>query len=420
MLWTTGAAGHRLCRPWLIAGAVMPDTGRMHPGTRRDLIATFVCFGLLGLVSGTWFSRIPAVRDHLQADLQTVGLVLVCLGVGSFVAMPFGGRLSHRFSSRRVCLVAGVAVAATYSVLPLIASPVGFGAMLLLAGAATGTYEVMLNVHGADVERAVGRSVMPALHGLWSLGLLLGSGLGAGVTALGLPLGPHLWLVLPATGAASAVATFLWRDHRAPARAGRRARPSARALSLPVALLAVMLLCSNIGEGTASDWLALYAHDERGFGEGAAAAVFTAYSLMITVGRLAGGFVLDRLGRVTTLRICGAVTAVGLAVVLFLPSSIGPYLGAGLWGLGLSVVFPAAITAAGEHGGDNSAGAISAVATLGFGAFLTGPPLIGLIAQRSSIGFALTLVLVLSLGITLLAGVAGRSGQSDRLPRASS
>ncbi|HLT61239.1 MAG TPA: MFS transporter, partial [Microlunatus sp.] len=90
------------------------------------------------------------------------------------------------------------------------------------------------------------------------------------------------------------------------------------------------------------------------------------------------------------------------------------------WGLGLSVVFPAAITAAGEHGGDNSAGAISAVATLGFGAFLTGPPLIGLIAQRSSIGFALTLVLVLSLGITLLAGVAGRSGQSDRLPRASS
>ncbi|WP_161606402.1 MFS transporter [Microlunatus speluncae] len=386
----------------------------MTQGDRRDLTATFVCFGLSGVISGTWFSRIPAVRDQLSADLQTVGLVLVCLGLGSFASMPFGGRLSRRFSSRRVCLVAGIAAPALFSVLPLLTSPVAFGAVLVLAGAAIGLFEVMLNVHGADVERAVGRSVMPALHGLWSGGLLLGSALGAGLAALGIGLGQHFWLLLPIVAVANTIGTLFWHDHRAPAREGGRVRPSAKALTLPVILLAVMLLCSNIGEGSASDWLALYAHDERGFGEGAAAAVFTVYSLMITIGRLAGGFVLDRLGRVITVRLCGVITAAGIAVVLFLPLPAGPYLGAALWGLGLSVVFPAAITAAGEHGRDNSAGAIAAVSTLGFGAFLTGPPLIGLLAQRTSIGLALGIVLVLSFGITVLAPLMRPARPTDR------
>ncbi len=386
----------------------------MAHGDRRDLLATFVCFGLSGVISGTWFSRIPAVRDQLSADLQTVGLVLVCLGLGSFASMPFGGRLSRRFSSRRVCLVAGIAAPALFSVLPLLSSPVAFGAVLVLAGAAIGLFEVMLNVHGADVERAVGRSVMPALHGLWSGGLLLGSALGAGLATFGIPVGPHFWLLLPVIAVANTIGTLFWHDHRAPARGAGRVRPSAKALSLPVILLAVMLLCSNIGEGSASDWLALYAHDERGFGEGAAAAVFTVYSLMITIGRLVGGLVLDRLGRVITVRLCGVITAAGVAIVLFLPWPAGPFLGAALWGLGLSVVFPAAITAAGEHGKDNSAGAIAAVSTLGFGAFLTGPPLIGLLAQRTSIGLALGIVLVLSLGITLLAPLMRPTRQHDR------
>ena len=390
----------------------------MQPETRRDLTATFCCFGLLGLVSGTWFSRIPAVRDHLQADLQTVGLVLVCLGVGSFISMPFGGRLSHRFSSRRICLLAGIAIAATYAILPLVTSPILFGAVLLLAGAATGLYQVMLNVHGADVERSVGRSVMPALHGLWSGGLLLGSGLGAVLAGLQLSLGQHLWLILLAFAVANTISTRFWRDHRQPVRDGRRERPQTRALMLPVIMIAVMLLCCNLGEGTASDWLALYAHDERGFSEGAAGAVFTCYSLMITIGRLGGGFVLDRLGRVATLRLCGVITAAGFAIVLFLPSAIGPYLGAGLWGLGLSVVFPAAVTTAGEYGRDNAAGAIAVVSTLGYGAFLTGPPLIGLLAQRISIGGALGIVGLLALGITVLAGAtAGPRPLPPRSPR---
>ena len=391
------------------------NTGTVALTSRRDVASTFVSFGLLGMLSGGWFARIPAARDHLDAELSTVGLVLLCMGLGSFATMPFGGRLSHRFSSRRVCMIAAVAAALFYCLLPFTTSPVVFGLLLFGTGAAIGCWEVMLNVHGADVERRSQRSIMPALHGLWSAGVMVGSALGAVLAAAGVTFGQQFWLTFPLIAIVSVIAASGWRDHRTrSADGGRPSRPSMRALSLPVVLLALMLVCSNTGEGTASDWLALYVHDERGIPEGLAAAAFTAYSLASTTGRLLGGFVVDRLGPLLTLRLSGLITAAGIGTVIFLPSAVGPYLGAALWGLGLATIFPVAITIAGRHGGDNSAGAISAVTTIGFGAFLTAPPLIGFVADHASIGFALGLVMVAALGVPMLAGLAIKSPTSVR------
>jgi fucose permease len=386
----------------------------MQYSVRRDLAATFTSFGLCGFVAGTWFSRIPAVRDHLAVGLGVVGLVLVGMGLGAFLTMPFGGRLTNRFSSRRVGMVAALGTAVFFSLLPFAQSPVLFGALLLLAGSCFGLWEVTLNVHGADVERAAGRSVMPALHGLWSAGVMAGSGVGAVLASADVAIGPHFWLLMPAAAVANLLVARGWHDHRLPAAAGGGGRPRMRALTLPVVLLAIMLICSNTAEGSASDWLALYAHDERGFGQGGAAAAFTTYSVTSTAGRLLGGFVVDRLRPTATLRLSGLVTCAGIAAVLFLPGAAGPFVGAALWGAGLAVVFPTAITIAGGHGGDNSAGAISAVSAMGYGAFLTAPPLIGLIAQHVSLGFALGCVMVLSLGITALAGRSTRPFRRSR------
>lgn len=386
----------------------------MDLAARRDRVTTFASFGFCGLVAGSWFSRIPAARDHLHADLAVVGMVLVCMGIGSFVTMPFGGRLIRAFSSPRICLIAGIGAAVAFSALPLAQTPVTFGAILLVAGACCGCWEVTLNVHGADVERSAGRSLMPAMHGLWSGGVIIGSAIGALMAAWQVPMTIHLWSVVPAVAVLNAVCTRSWRDQRQPATDGAgRGRPGTRALSIPVILLAIMLVCSNLGEGSASDWLALYAHDIRGLGEGAAAAVFTVYSVTSTTGRLLGGLVVDRLGRLLTLRMSGLVTFAGIAAVLFLPGSISSYLGAALWGIGLAVVFPTAITIAGAQGGDNSAGAIAAVSTMGYGAFLVGPPLIGVIAHHTSLGLVLTGVMIMTLGITLIAGPATRS-RADR------
>jgi len=392
--------------------AAATETGAASPVQRRDVVSTFASFTFSGVLAGTWYSRIPAVRDHLDADLRTIGFVLVCMGLGSFAAMSLGGRAAHAFGTARVCGTASTLACLLFPTLSLMGNAAGFAALLFVAGGCFGMWEVMLNVHGAEVERSCGRPIMPALHGFWSGGLILGSGLGALLAGHDVSLQEHFWTVLPVVLVVNVVAVTRWHDHRLPAdatpgaRPGRRARPTTRAVTLPIVLLAVMLICSNIGEGSASDWLELYAHDERGLLPGLAAAVYTTYTVTVTIGRLSGGFVTAQWGRVATLRMCGLVTCAGLACTLFVPTAAGPYVGAALWGLGLSVVFPMAISAAGEHGRDNSAGAIAAVSTMGYGAFLTGPPLIGLLAQDRSIGTALGVVMVMSLGVTLLAWVA--------------
>ena len=402
----------------------------MARSTRFGVPMTFAGFLLSGIEFGTWFSRVPAVRDHLHADLRTVGLVLFCMGLGVLIAMPFGGRLIRRWGARRLCLVAALAGTAGFAILPHVHSIWAFAALLMITGGLNGTWEVCLNIHGADVERHLGRSIMPALHGFWSGGLIIGSALGAVLAGAGVSLADHLLVVMIILAVINTVVVLGWVDHRpAPAvdvAAGPLSPGLNRALTMPVLLLGVMLLFSNVGEGSASDWLALYAHDERGLGVGPAAAVFTTYTVTSTIARLAGGPVIDRFGRVMVLRACGILTAAGIATTLFLPWPTGlwPTLGAALWGLGVAVVFPIAVTAAGDHGGNNSAGAIAAVATFGYTALLSGPPLIGLLAQETSIRDALMLVGVLTLGITVLATAArphartpepASSGRSDDL-----
>lgn len=390
-------------------------TGKV-PAIRRDIVTTFACFTLSGVFAGSWFSRIPAVRDHLDADLATMGIILLCFGLGSFCSTPFGGRLNLRFGSRAVCTTAAVVTCLVVPVLTFITDPVVFGAVLFVAGAMFGMWEVTLNVHGAAVERASGTTIMSAFHGFWSGGLILGSASGALLAAHGVGLTPHFVVVFPLLLLLNWLAGLQWHDYH-PDRSGgsddsvsgpRRSRraPIGRAVTIPIVLIAAMTLCSNVGEGSASDWLALYVHDERGFAAGSAAAVYTVYTVALTVGRLGGSVVIGRLGRVRTLRIAGIVSALGVGITLTLPGGAGPFVGATVWGLGLAVVFPAAISAAGDSGGDNAAGAIAAVSTMAYGAFLVGPPLIGLLAQSLSIGAALRVVLVLALGISVLAFAA--------------
>jgi predicted MFS family arabinose efflux permease len=392
------------------------------PAIRRDVVTTFACFTLSGVFAGAWFSRIPAVRDHLHADLRTMGILLLCFGLGSFCSMPFGGRLNLRFGSRVVCTTAAVIACLVMPTLTVVTDPVLFGAILAVAGATFGMWEVTLNVHGAAVEKARGTTIMSALHGFWSGGLIVGSASGALLARDGVGLTPHFVVVFPLLLVLNGVAATRWRDYHPAqpvANDGVRAAraPLGRAVTVPIVLIAAMTLCSNVGEGSASDWLALYVHDERGFAAGSAAAVYTVYTLALTVGRLGGSVVIGRLGRVRTLRIAGVVSALGVGMTLTLPGGAGPFVGAAVWGLGLAVVFPAAISAAGDAGGDNAAGSIAAVSTMAYGAFLVGPPLIGLLAQSLSIGTALRVVLVLALGISVLAFAAapprGRPASAD-------
>ncbi len=385
--------------------------GPVSRNVRRDVQATFASFALSGAVGGTWFSRIPAVREHLHADLRTVGFVLLCMGLGSLITMPFTGRITQRVSAPVVCRFASMTACLLMPVLPFISNTLGFAAVLLVMGGAYGMWDVTLNVHAAATEKARAKPIMPMLHGSWSAGLIVGSGIGALMAGAGVSLRLHFLLVMPVMLVLSVLATRWWTDHRVADvaadldrhTAGSTAGTTARVLTVPIILIGIMTMCSTLSEGAASDWLALYLHDDRGVSQGLAALIFTTYTVALTLGRFSGGGVLQRFGRVTTLRLSGCVTAAGIVATVVVPGIGGPFLGAILWGFGLSVVFPVAVTAAGDVGGKNAAGAISAVSTIAYGSFLAGPPLIGILAQDLSIGIALWFVAIMALGITLLA-----------------
>ena len=389
----------------------------------RDVAATFVVFTADGAVAGTWFSRMPAVRDHIHADLRTLGFVLLCFAIGSMIAMPFTGRLIQRFSTRQVCAVGSLGGCLFMSMLPLLSDTVAFAGVLLLTGVCFGMWNVTINVHGAAVEGRFGRAIMPAFYGALSGGIILGTVGGALLAAAGVGLALHFWMIVPPLAAMVVVAIAFWNnweaiDSPAPAdtatgvesdtrpmqvAAGTRGGRRTSTLTVPVLLIGLLAFCTAMAQGATSDWLAIHAHDDKGLTEALAAAVLTTYAVAEMIGRFTGGRVIDRIGRVWTVRICGLVAAVGVAATIILPG-VAVFLGAALWGLGLSLVSPLTVTAAGDLGGAEAPRTVATVSTMSWSAFLVGAPVMGLLAQRISLESALWAVVGLAVAVSVLAG----------------
>ena len=405
----------------------------------RDIGATFVVFTADGAVAGTWFSRMPAVRDHIHADLRTLGFVLLCFAIGSMIAMPFTGRLIQRFSTRRICAVGSLGGCLLMSMLPLLSETLAFAGVLLLTGVCFGMWNVTINVHGAAVEGRFGRALMPAFYGALSGGIILGTVGGALLAAAGVGLALHFWMIVPPLWAMVVVAIAFWNDWDAidsptapaemgttvvgdirPMQVGTDTRGGRRTstLTLPVLLIGLLAFCSAMAQGATSDWLAIHAHDDKGLTEALAAATLTTYAVAEMIGRFSGGRVIDRIGRVWTVRACGLVAAVGVAATIMLPG-VAVFLGAALWGLGLSLVGPLTVTAAGDLGGAEAPRTVATVSTMSWSAFLVGAPVMGLLAQRISLESALWAVAGLALAVSVFAGAltphrtdeSGQSGQ---------
>lgn len=419
-----------------LAGAMTADTAGSGAGRRivGELVATFVCFAAAGTVAGTWFSRVPAVRDQLHANLRTLGFVMLCFGIGSLLSMPFTGRLIQRFSARRVCTVGSIGGCLCLPVLSLLSNTLAFAGVLLLAGACWGAWNVTLSVHGAVVEARFGRAVMPTFYGFLSGGIILGSAGGALLTAAGVGLTVHFTAVVLPLLAIVLVAIPFWNDqarvapHSAPADTvmvsaaaeNSEARPGTGtpnrrytgALSPQVLRIGLIAFCCAVASGATSDWLAIHAHDDKGLTQAVAAAVFTTFSVAQMIGQFAGGRVIDRIGRVRTLRICGLVAAAGVAATIVLPG-FGVFFGAALWGVGLALVEPITLTAAGDIGGVDAPRTIATVSTLSWSAFLVGAPVVGLLAQQFSLGSALWAIVGMALAVSLLAGSAAPAAQQE-------
>ncbi len=395
-----------------------------YPVLRRSAMATGLVFALSGLVQASWVSRLPEVRTRLHADPGSLGLALLGIAVGSILATPMTGRLVRRFGSRTVVAAScGLSTLALVGA-SLVQSVVELGLVLFVFGIGYGSWDVAMNIHGHGVEASAGKAWMPRYHAAWSVGSFLGAGLGALAVAIGVPVAAHFSVASAGVFAAvlGLLMLFLADDDATSdselddaASAARQEQRAGRLFSLSLLLLGVVLGCSTLIEGAASDWLAIYFDDVRHVTPAAGAAAFTTFAVAMAASRGAGTWTINWLGRAGAVRASSAVALVGVGMLLLSPVVALAYVGAALWGLGTAIVFPAVISAAGDTPG-RSAEAISMVAPIGYSGFLLGPPLIGLLARSIGIGHALWVVGGLAAIMVAFAGATRERQRDEAMP----
>jgi fucose permease len=361
---------------------------------RRATLAVFAVFIASGFAFASWASRIPQVRDALELSPRGLGLVLLAVAVGSVVSMPLAGLVVARLGTARTiavtsCIVGvGLAIAALgvrVGVLPVVAG-------LLLLGLGNGTWDIAMNVEGSLVEHGLGRAIMPRFHAGFSLGTVAGALVGSAMVALGVSVTAHLLGVAVAVVLVGTLAVrgFVPDADEEPEHGDESPRSPLRAWTEPRTLLVgVFVLTAAFTEGTGNDWLGVAVIDGYGAEAAFASLTFAVFLAAMTLGRWFGPAVIDRVGRVTTIRLLAVVALAGLGLVVFggsLPVAIA---GATLWGLGVSLGFPAGMSAAGDDP-RYAAGRVSVVASIGYVAFLAGPPFIGFLAEEVGTLRALT------------------------------
>jgi len=383
-------------------------------------VPIYAVFATNGLVFATWVSRLPAVRERLDASEPELGAALLCIAIGSLVSMPLTARLCDRFGARRVLLTAMVTCSGAFVLGVLAPTLPTLGAALVLAGATYGTWDVTMNASGHQVELRVSQPLMPRFHGAFSVGGLTGAGLGALAAGLGVPVWAHVAGIAVAAVAVGLLMTPKVVEpprHLEPAQPAQQASTGRRRrISLRLMALGLLTACTTLGEGAAADWGALFLHDERGASESTAAIGYAVFSLAMAVARFGGTWVITHVGRVRALRISGIGVSAALVVLVavdVIPVALVAMAG---WGLGVALVFPAAMSAAAEHSSRPAQG-IATVATIGYGGFLIGPPLIGFLAGQVGLGVALWVVAALGIVMVALSPAAAPVAATRRRGR---
>lgn len=409
----------------------MPDAAPTTQPLDRSRVMTarnavFVIFALAGLVFASWASRIADTKEALGLSAGELGMTLFAASVGSVTGLPLAGRISQRIgATRAVALGTAVALSGLLVVGAVVdagGSRLALAAGLFLVGLGVGVWDVSMNLEGADVERGLGTAVMPHFHAAFSGGTVGSALIGAGMSWAGVPLTIHF------IGAAAVTVLLSWwalpkflphtAEHRAEAKAARERHGSAW-LEPRTLLIGVVVFAAAFTEGTANDWLAVAFVEGHDLPAWAGVLAFATFLTAMTIGRLVGTRLLDRHGRVPVLRVSFALAALGAAMVIF-GSAWLAFIGAAVWGVGAALGFPVGMSASADDA-TRAAARMSVVATIGYVAFIAGPPLLGLLGD--SVGVLRSLLVVGALAILALSVVPAvrepAGGTGDRAPAAS-
>ena len=375
--------------------------------------AVSAAFLIHATVSGTWAPRLPAIKESLGLSDGELGTALVGLAIGLLVGTRLAGAPVYRFGSRPVMRVGFPLLAATLLLPGLADSLVTLLLSLFVLGLASGALDVAMNAQGIEVERHLGRPILSGLHGLWSVGL----GIGAGVAALAAAIDVEPLEQFAVVALVLAVASLVFLRGLLAAKRPDSHEPEDEPVNvrwtLPLVLLGVIAFCSFVGEGSASDWSAVYITQELGTSQALGAVAFAAFAVTMAIARFVVDPLRGRLGNVVLVRGGSLIAAAGLGLALLVHEPAAAIAGFALLGLGLAPVVPIAFSAAGDLDARATGRLVGRVATLGYVGSVAGPIMIGWLAEATSLRISLGLVVLLALVIA----VSARSGLASQRPR---
>jgi MFS family permease len=388
--------------PGLGLQAVTKRTTAVH-----GVIAVFFVHGML---FASWVAHIPQVRAHLGIGLGMLGIALLGAPIGSILAMSAAGYLVPRLGSRRALRTGMVGYCLAGSLLGVAGNLIAFFLVFMLWGLCQGTLEVAMNTQAVAVESAQRRPVMAVFHGSWSLGALVGAGIGTVAVALGVPLTIQLLFLGGISLAALAVLTtrLLAIDRNSHDDVpGAERRLGHSWLTAAVLVLCVVALADMLCEGAAADWSAVYLRSSLNDSGVILGLAYTLYSLVMVATRFAGSRLLAKWPRHRVLPGLTALATVGFAVGLVAHDTAITLLAFCCLGAGCALVIPTAYSTVGERASANPGRAVALVSGIGWVGFVAGPPLIGQIASTTSLRFALIVIPVLTALITGLMTATG-------------
>ena len=402
--------------------------------------AVLTAFALAGAAFAGFASRVPDIKHTLDLSAGQLGVTLLALSAGSVVGLPLSGWLVHRFGAARAVLGAGLVQAAGLLLVGAGVSVLGSRpvvmAALFVTGLGVGVFDVGINLEGASVERLLARSVMPHFHAMFSGGTVLSALLGALLSGLHVPVGLHLAGVALLLVAVTPwfLRSFLPRTAEHPDREhdphdrehipddrehnpdDRKDTDSRRTASAGIGgawreprtlLIGVVVLAAAFTEGTANDWVAVAFSDGYDLPSWAGVLGFAVFLTFMTLGRVLGTRLLDTHGRVPVLRILFLSAVAGCLLVVF-GGPVLAFVGAAIWGVGASLGFPVGMSAAADDPG-RAAARMSVVSTIGYGAFLGGPPLLGFLGDHVGVLHSLLAVGAMAAVALLVIPAVGRS-----------
>ncbi len=384
-----------------------PGTGastRAGRAVERASLAVFAVFFLNGFNFATWAARLPATRDGLDFSPAQMGLLLLVGSAGSLVSLPLSGMVVERLGARRTVAVFAAVNASGLTVASVgvaLGQVVVVALGLVLFGVGTGVWDASMNVEGAAVEQHLGRTVMPRYHAGFSFGTVAAAGIAAVAAGLHVPVVVHVPVAvgLSLVGVVLAVRAFLpaadepevHHDQDRPQTGARSA--FAAWLEPRTLLIGLVVLAAALTEGSANDWVSLAVVDGFDVQDALGAVAFAIFVAAMTGMRWFGTTLLDRYGRVAILRLCAGLSLVGLLVFGLAGPLWLAVLGIVAWGAGAALGFPVGMSAAADDP-LRAAARVSVVSTIGYSAFLAGPPLLGLLAQH--VGYRHALIVIIA------------------------